>query len=55
MRKEGRSSFLKKRSKRLLQVLSRPSQAAPTPEFAKVYWFFSTEKNAFLPFYRGPH
>jgi hypothetical protein len=48
-RPEGRSSFLKKRTKRLLRVLSRPSQAAPTPEFAKVFCFFSSEKKTFLP------
>jgi hypothetical protein len=42
--KEGRRSFLKKRTKRLFLVLSRFSQAAPTPEFAKVFCFFSSEK-----------
>jgi hypothetical protein len=29
-------------------VLSRPSQEAPTPEFAKVFCFVSPEKKAFL-------
>src|SRR5271168_4315049 len=29
-------------------MLSLPSQAAPTPEIAKVFWFFSSEKNCFL-------
>jgi hypothetical protein len=47
--KKRRSSFLEKRSKRLFRVLSRTSQAAPTPEFAKVFCFFSSEKKTFLP------
>jgi hypothetical protein len=43
-----RSSFLKKRSKRLLQiqVFVPPGRSATAPE--KVFWFFSSEKNAFL-------
>ena len=45
---EGRSSFLKKRSKRLLpiQVLVPPERAATAQK--KVFWFFSSEKNIFL-------
>jgi hypothetical protein len=30
-------------------MLALPSQAAQTPEFAKVFCFFSSEKKAFLP------
>jgi hypothetical protein len=30
-------------------TLSLSSQAAPTPEFAKVFCFFSSEKKTFLP------
>jgi hypothetical protein len=30
-------------------LLSRPVQAAQTPEFAKVFCFFSSEKKALLP------
>jgi len=43
-------SFLKKRSKRLLriQVFVPPERESDSIE--KVFWFFSTEKNAFLPF-----
>ena len=45
---EGRSSFLKKRSKRLLQleVSVPPDRTATAP--AKVLWFFSSEKNTSL-------
>jgi hypothetical protein len=46
---KARRSFLKKRTKRLLRVLSRTLQAAHTPEFAKVFCFFSSEKKTFLP------
>ena len=48
-RPEGRCSFLKKRTKRLLRVLSRFYQAAPGSKFAKVFCFFSSEKKALLP------
>ena len=41
-----RCSFLKKRTKILFSVLSRPSPAAPTPEFAKVSCCFPSEKKA---------
>ena len=46
-KQNGRCSFLKKRTKRLLRVLSRTSQAAPTPEVARVFCFFSPEKKTF--------
>jgi hypothetical protein len=45
---KGKSSFLKKRSKRLFLMLSRTLQAAQTPEFAKVSCYFSSEKKTFL-------
>jgi hypothetical protein len=52
---EGRKcSFLKKRTKRLLRVLSRTSQAAPTPEREKVFCFFSSEKKTFLTSVAAP-
>jgi hypothetical protein len=47
----GRRSFLKKRTKRLLRVLSRTLPAAPGSELAKVFCFFSSEKKT-LPFLR---
>jgi len=34
---------------RVYLMLSLPAQAAQTPEFAKVFCFFSSEKKAFLP------
>jgi len=34
-----------------LRVLSRFYPAAHTPEFAKVFCFFSSEKKTFLPFF----
>ena len=48
-RKEGSSSFLKKRSKRLLQVQVwvPPERTATASE--KVFCFFSSEKKTFLP------
>jgi hypothetical protein len=33
-------------------MLPRTVQAAQTPEIEKVFCFFSSEKKAFLPFYR---
>jgi hypothetical protein len=39
---------LKERTKELLRVLSRTLQAAPTPEFANVFCFFSSETKTFL-------
>jgi hypothetical protein len=47
VRQEERSSFLKKRTKRLFLSLSRTFQAAPRSKVAKVFWFFSSEKNTF--------
>jgi acyl-CoA hydrolase len=35
-------------------TLSLPSQGAPTPEFAKVFCFFSSEKKIFLPLLQAP-
>jgi hypothetical protein len=45
---QERRSFLKKRTKRLLLMLSRTMQAAPTPELAKLACFFSAEKKSSL-------
>jgi len=47
-RQHGYLGSYKKRTKRLFLVLSRIVQAAQTPEFAKVFCFFSSEKKAFL-------
>jgi hypothetical protein len=53
MKKQASTSFLKKRSKRLLILRSFPlSGQVPDLETraeAKVFWFFSSEKNM-LPF-----
>ena len=35
--------------KRLLRDAAASSQAAQTPEIAKVFWFFSSEKNSLRP------
>jgi hypothetical protein len=45
---QARSSFLEKRSKRLLQiqVFVPPVRSATASE--KVFWFISSEKNCFL-------
>jgi glycosyltransferase involved in cell wall biosynthesis len=47
--KTGRPSFLKKRSKRLLSLLSTQNSGqgprAPDSKNIKVFWFFSSEKN----------
>jgi hypothetical protein len=52
--KEGSSSFLKKRTKKLLFVAPRPTAATREPPFwdarAKVFWFFFSKKNCFLAF-----
>jgi hypothetical protein len=42
-REEGRPSFLQKRSKKRFSVLSRTQRT-------KVFWFFFSKKNCFLPF-----
>jgi hypothetical protein len=46
--KKGRSSFLKKRSKKLLFVQVRVEPAVPgggEGERSKVFWFFFSKKN----------
>jgi hypothetical protein len=45
---EGRSSFLKKRSKRLLRFQGFVPQERSATASDKVFWFFSSEKNALL-------
>jgi hypothetical protein len=49
--REGRCSFLKKRTKRLLSI-GGGMRLVPADKLrgarAKVFWFFSSEKNAFL-------
>jgi hypothetical protein len=45
---------LKKRSKKLLPVASRREfnqGARMLPALEKVFWFFSSKKNYFLPFF----
>jgi hypothetical protein len=44
---EGRPSFSRKRSKKLLFALSRTLRQARAKQ-AKVFWFFSSEKNGLL-------
>ncbi len=44
MRKEARTSFLKKRSKRLLFVLARALPPARA-KVMKVFWFFFSKNN----------
>jgi hypothetical protein len=44
---EGRTSFLKKRSKKLL-LTGFGLSAEAQPEFVKVFWFFVSKKNRFL-------
>ncbi len=49
--REGSKTFLsEEKNQKAFVTLSRPSQAAQTPEFAKVFYFFSTEKKTFLPY-----
>jgi hypothetical protein len=38
--------FSEEKTQKTLRVLSRTVQAAQTPEFAKVFCFFSSEKKA---------
>src|SRR5947209_6331111 len=45
---EGRPSFLKKRSKRLLTPLSRTVQDRSAAAESKVFWFFFSKKNCLL-------
>ena len=42
--------FSEEKNQKTLRVLSRTLQAAPTPEIAKVFCFFSTEKKTFLSY-----
>jgi hypothetical protein len=45
----GRKVFFSEEKKqKTLTTMSPTFQAAPAPEFAKVVWFFSSEKNVFL-------
>ena len=46
----GQVFFSVEKNQKTFTTLSRPSQAAPTPEFAKVFCFFSSEKKTFLNF-----
>jgi hypothetical protein len=41
---------LKKRSKELLLLVQGPGPKRRAAAGAKVFWFFSSEKNAFLPY-----
>jgi hypothetical protein len=43
-----KTSFLKKRSKKLLHIWSR-DVATGGPNGSKVFWFFFSKKNRFLP------
>jgi len=45
--------FSEEKNQKTFSVLSRTLQAAHTPEFAKVYCFFSSEKKAFLSYKHG--
>jgi hypothetical protein len=50
---QGRTSFLKKRSKKLLPIAStiRAKMANRVlPREVKVFWFFFSKKNCFLPY-----
>jgi hypothetical protein len=50
-KKKGRTSFLKKRSKKLL-LFTTPDKRSPRAVLsgaqAKVFWFFFSKKNCFL-------
>jgi hypothetical protein len=48
-----RTSFLKKRSKKLLVVLAAAFPLCRV-QFAKVFWFFFSKKNRFLSLSRYP-
>jgi hypothetical protein len=41
--------FSEEKNQKTFATLSRPSPAAQTPELAKVFCFFSSEKKSFLP------
>jgi hypothetical protein len=47
--KQGSISFLKKRNKKLLSVGLRVRQDRYVPKREKVFWFFFSKKNCFLP------
>jgi hypothetical protein len=49
---EGRTSFLKKRSKKLLLMGAAPVGPA-RPQHPEVFWFFFSKKNCFFPFPKG--
>jgi hypothetical protein len=44
---EARSSFLKKRSKKLLSIWLRPLRKSSAKD-SRVFWFFFSKKNRFL-------
>jgi hypothetical protein len=46
--------FSEEKNQKTFATLSRHSQAAQTPEFAKVFCFFSSEKKTFLLFHPAP-
>jgi hypothetical protein len=48
---EGSSSFLKKRTKKLLSV---PAPVRHYPKQSKVFWFFFSKKNCLLLFNAPP-
>jgi hypothetical protein len=48
---KARSSFLKKRSKKLLVLWLRPFRSGSAQD-AKVFWFFFSKKNRLLPITR---
>jgi hypothetical protein len=51
-KKKGSSSFLKKRTKKLLSLADEPNWPVETDGWAKqskVFWFFFSKKNCFLP------
>jgi hypothetical protein len=56
--KEGSSSFLKKRTKKLLSVWRAdhsPNAFDGAVKQSKVFWFFFSKKNCFLPSTRNTH
>jgi len=46
---EERTSFLKKRSKKLLRVFTRDIEKSPGGKLSKVFCFFFSKKKFFLP------
>jgi hypothetical protein len=47
--KEGSISFLKKRNKKLLLIIRRVRNDLHASKRTKVFWFFFSKKNCFLP------